>query len=334
MVDDYVQYRRSLKLVAGDATGNGLDLSNLRIVFTVTHAIVGQMPKSLEARIYNPAPQTVSRLQREFSQVSLEAGYSGHVAELFRGSIVQSRYVRDNPTDTYLAILATEADKTYSEATINTVIGAGWSHEDAANSYLQAVDDAQLKNVILPKTDTTGCRPKICYGMVREHTRILGHSTNTNWAVNGNNLAFYPLGGASAPLQGENDEVVALTPATGLIGMPQQITGGVSAQCLLNPRLQAGKRVMINLSDIIAARADVSYTAGANPNLVSGDSPNAINNPNVSGSQFAGLSQSGNYRIQFVDHSGDTRGNDWSSSITCTALDATSVLPTSLLRAG
>lgn len=334
MADDYLQYQRSLKMLAGDASGNALDLSNLRIVFTVTHAIAGQVPKSLEARVYNPSMQTVSQLQRAFNQISLEAGYKGHAGLLFRGTVVQTRYVRDNPTDTYLSILAMDADRAYSEGTVNVTIDAGWSHEQAAQSIQQAVAEYDIRKVVLPQTNTTGSRPKVCYGMFRDVARTLAASTNSTWGLNGNTLAFYPLNRSSAPLQGEGDEVITLTPSTGLLGMPQQVTGGVSARCLLNSRLEAGKRVIINMDDIISARADLSYTAGANPNLVSGGSANAINNPNVSGNQFIGLSPTGNYRVQFVDHSGDTRGNEWSSSITCTALDVSAVLPTSLLRAG
>lgn len=90
-----------------------LDLSTLRVQFTVRHASV-QTPKTLTARVTNVSKQTAAMVQQEFTQVSLSAGYVGALGLLFRGEVRQFRFGRESPTETYLDIIAADGDKAYS----------------------------------------------------------------------------------------------------------------------------------------------------------------------------------------------------------------------------
>ena len=50
------QFLRECSLVASDDTGDTADLSNLRVVFRITHGIQST-PRLLSARVYNPSPE-------------------------------------------------------------------------------------------------------------------------------------------------------------------------------------------------------------------------------------------------------------------------------------
>ncbi len=100
------------------------------------------------------------------------------------------------------------------------------------------------------------------------------------------------------------NQAVVLNSKTGLVGQPEQTNDGIKARCLLNPMLKIGGKVQINEKDVAQAKlADTSKDAQAN--------------------KPADIAADGFYRLLVVEHSGDTRGNDWYSDLVCLDIDAT-----------
>ena len=95
-------------------------------------------------------------------------------------------------------------------------------------------------------------------------------------------------------------EIVELTPASGLVETPTQTQTGISAKCLLNPRLKIGNLVKINSQDI--NQAEGSFDSWQRP-----------------------LASNGQYRIIKLKHTGDTMGNAWYSEIE--AISQAGILP-------
>jgi hypothetical protein len=306
---DTRQYLRSCSLIVGDASGNGLDLSTLRIQFQVTHASV-QTPKVLFARISNVSKATAGTVQKEFTRVILSCGYNGALAKLFDGQIRQIKFGRESPTDTYLDIIAADGDQAYSTGFINQTNAAGWKAPDIQSQIVAATSGLGLTAGTAPPDTAAGVRPKVMFGPIRDHCRILARSTGTSWSIEDGALNFAPLNQPSGAST-QSQSAIVLSPSTGLIGIPKQTLDGVEATCLLNPRIKADRYVKIDSSLIAAATVDTSYAGVNGGNLT------------VTGSQqsVAGLSPSGTYRVVFVDHIGDTRGNDWYSTASCFADD-------------
>jgi hypothetical protein len=298
------QYLRSASLIVGDASGNGLDLSALRLVFTVRHSSV-QTPRTLEARISNVSKATAGTVQKEFTRVILSCGYNGALAKLFDGQIRQIKFGRESPTDTYLDIIAADGDQAYSTGFINQTLAAGWKAPDIQSQIVAATSGLGLTAGTPPPDTAAGVRPKVMFGPIRDHCRILARSTGTSWSIEDGALNFAPLNQPSgASTQSQN--AIVLSPSTGLIGIPKQTLDGVEATCLLNPRIKADRYVKIDSSLIAAATVSTDYQAVKN-------NPNQVENG--SSGYIKGLSPSGTYRVVYVDHIGDTRGNDWFSTI-------------------
>jgi hypothetical protein len=91
---------------------------------------------------------------------------------------------------------------------------------------------------------------------------------------------------------------VKLNVDNGMIGTPQQTNEGVNVKCLLNPNIKVGGRIEINNSSIARLKIDLSV-AGTSSNVP------------------ALLSNDGNYFVLVAEHSGDTRGVDWYTSMVC-----------------
>lgn len=304
--------------MVGAASGQGLDLSTLRIQFTVSHASV-QTPKTLVARISNVSRTTAATVQKEFTRVILSAGYEGSLGKLFDGQIRQIKFGRESPTDTYLDIIAADGDQAYSQGFINQVLAPGYTAADVHREIVSAASGLGLTAGTPPPANQAGIRPKVMFGPTRDHCRVLAASTGTSVSISDSALNFALLDAARNPSR----QAVTLSPTTGLIGIPKQTLDGVEATCLLNAQIMADSYVTIDSntnaskgpSTVAQASVETSYANINAGNLTGTGSQQTV----------AGLSPSGTYRVVFVDHVGDTRGDPWYSTMSCFADDGNAV---------
>lgn len=292
------QYLRACKLIVATAGGSGLDLSGLHIKFSIKKADA-QTPNTAEIRVYNVAETTVARIRKEFSRVVLQAGYEANLGVIFDGNIKQVRFGRENGTDTYIDIAAGDGDDAYNYAVVNTTLAAGASQRDQINAAASPMSERGVKPGYIGETgETKLARGKVMYGMARDYMRQSAEASDTTWSIQDGKLQFVPNTGVLP------NQAVVLNSKTGLVGQPEQTNDGIKARCLLNPMLKIGGKVQINEKDVAQAKlADTSKDAQAN--------------------KPADIAADGFYRLLVVEHSGDTRGNDWYSDLICLDIDAT-----------
>ncbi len=286
------QWIRQCRLVVGDGS-EGLDLSELRIRFTVRQAMVGT-PGHADIIVTNLSDETANLIQKEFTKVVLDAGYEGNMATIFEGEIVQKRKGRENPTDTYLSILAKEGQKAYSHAVISKTLAAGHTFKDQVDACLEALKPfgivagyiADLGGFKMP-------RGRALFGMVREQLRDIAKATDTSWRIQGGKLNIVKNKGT---LPGS---AIVLNSQTGMVGMPTQTMEGIEVKCLLNPEIKPGCRLQIDEASIQRQQMSIATAAQGQNFLV----------PDIASDGF--------YKVIAVNNSGDTRGNDWYSDIVC-----------------
>lgn len=299
MTENALQYIRACKLIIADSGGNGLDVSSLRIVFTVKKADA-ETPNAAEIRVYNMAPETAARIKKEFSRIILQAGYESNFGTIFDGNIKQVRYGRENGTDTFLDIAAGDGDDAYNFAIVSQTLAAGSTQRQqvqaCADSF--AAHGTGAGYIGGDMTGTRLPRGKVMYGMARDYLRRSAETTGTSWSVQDGKLQFVERGGL---LPGQ---AVLLTSKSGLIGTPEQTEGGIRATCLLNPLLKIGGKVKIDEESIMEAR------------LPDSEGKDEVNKP-------ASINADGLYRLLTVEHRGDTRGQDWYSELVCLDVDET-----------
>lgn len=304
------QWIRKVGLIvfSGD---KGLDLSDFRIRFRTQAASV-ETPNAVSIRIYNLASSTVKRIQGEFSQVTLNAGYQGgNYGVIFQGTIKQYRIGRESATDNYLDILASDGDLGYNQGFVNTTLASGHTLEDVTKAAsagmpettLASTQDIQFSgggNFLNPQL-----RGTVLFGMARLHLRNVASTLNASWSIQGGAVTFLPNTGY---LPGE---AVKINVGTGLIGMPEQTDEGINIRCLLNSRIRVGSLVQLDNNELQRL-----MSSGGNP----------YNTPynQRAGIQFnAPLSGDGTYMAFGIEHEGDTRGHDWYTNLVCLAVDKT-----------
>ena len=303
---DGQQYLRkvSLVLVEGD---KGLDLSDLRITFK-TSSMDEQSPNAAVIRVYNLSADTLRSIPGEFHQVVLQAGYEDNFVVIFQGEIKQFRIGRENGTDVYLDILASDGDFGYSYSTINSSLAAGARGKDVLAAALGAMAPFGItmgKNGLPEEFGGTFPRGKVMYGMNRAVIRLMTKGQNARWSIQNGQINITPLDGY---LPGQ---IVDLNGQTGLIGRPEQTIDGVFAKCLLNPKIQIGGLVRLD---------NKAVNQTVNPNK--GDKFIMPHDQWASaGLLYANVTTDGLYRTYVIEYEGDTRGQPWYANLTLLAIN-------------
>jgi len=293
------QYLRKCSLIVSE-NGSGIDLSQMRIVFKTTQSDV-QTPNTAVIRVYNLSDKTAKSVQKEFTAVRLQAGYeTGAFGTIFDGTIKQVRRGRENPTDTYLDILAADGDKAYNQGVISKSLAAGATAEDERNALIDAF--GLPKGYVADLPPGAAQRGQVKYGMARDHMRDLANTNGMTWSIQNGQIQMIPNTGYRP------GTAVVLNSNTGMIGLPVQTEGGILVKCLLNPNIKIGSLLQIN-------------NASIQRDLIGGKLLNAPGRLEELSGFRPKVTDDGFYRVYVNEFEGDTRGTPWYNDITCLAVD-------------
>lgn len=310
------QFIRKATLIVSSGT-SGLDLSDFRFRFQIQQADQ-QAPDTLRVRVYNLAESTVRQIQKEFTTVTLQAGYeNGNFGIVFQGTIKQYWRGKERNIDSFLEITAADGDEFYNFAVVCQSVAAGQTPQQV----LQNIFAAGPHSPGLPfATDVNGlvggipaqalARGKVQFGMARDYARDWSRKYGYQWSIQNGQMVVVPLTGYRP------GEAVQLSSTTGLIGIPEATNDGVHARALLNPLIRVGCLVQI-------AQSDLNTLTVKQLGLTWQGLPSA-----------AITTSAGFYRVLVAEFTGDTRGQEWYVDLTCLAVDISSTPDTSVKAYG
>lgn len=305
-----LQWNRKCKLTI-QINGSGpeaLDLSDFKIVFNVGQPDVNT-PKYAEIYIYNVSLETMNLLAgvdnlNTDNQVLLEVGYGDEaLTTLFKGTVFQYRRGRDNPTDTWLCVLALSSDKTVNYQTISETIPAGSTINNMKDQLLAGYQQAGLQLGESPELSSQQLiRGRVVFGSL--HENMLQFAKENECAIS------VADGGITMSL---NDryitlhDVQVLSAETGMIGMPQLTSEGLKVNCLLNPKMVYAGRVQVDMTNLQTEAYDIQYGQQEVDQI--------FKNPKLA------IGAEGVFVILSVIHRGDTRGNQWITELICKSIN-------------
>jgi archaellin len=292
---------RKINLTVYEASGSGIDLSNMRIVFTVKKT-TNASPNQLYARVYNLSKETQQKV-KSFHRVQLSAGYKSQFGMIFDGTVVLYVQGKENTVDTYIDIFAGDQEELLNNGSVILTWPAGTVPSQRVKDGLNQ-NGAKVGTIDMGKGEPKSLRSSTFVGMLRDLIRNQTNATASDFFVDNGEAQVIPREGYRA------GEAVVLKPTTGLVGMPQVTPQGIEARCLLNPKLRLGGLIKID-ADILS---NVPFQPGSSKpfdssqGLESGASfgPGAINQ-----FRFAATSPTGTYKIVLLEFTGDTRGTPW-----------------------
>lgn len=312
-LDETKQFLRKINLVLYDNSLNGIDLSELRIKFSIKRSD-NQTPNTADIRVYNLSEDTALKIFKTLSagsidsstglvanrgHVILQAGYQGNYGVIFQGNIKQIILGRESATDTFMDISAGDGANAYNYAIVNTTIRKGSTSMEqlVAASKPMGAQGVTLGSIgTMPTSQLV--RGKSMFGNSKDHIRRIAQTTNQGWSIQDGKITFIPKK-SYLPVS-----AVVLTSKTGMIGTPQQTNQGVNVKCLLNPLIQPGSRIKIDNKSVAKFKLNLTVVLSAE------------NYP-------APLTADGVYYVLIAEHSGDTRGIEWYTTISSLTIDIT-----------
>lgn len=277
-----------------------MDVSNLRCIFK-TKADINTYCQLGTLTVYNMNARTEKEVIEEGFQISIFAGYEdGQYGEIFTGDIIQIFRNRENGIDYRLEIIAMKGNSTFTANFCRTTLAAGSNPREIpavlANQSTKKFEvgtvSEEIPNQPLP-------RGKVLFGTPAKYLRDISvwHDAYC-WAGKDDKLEV-----RTCEQEIPEDNVLVLTPTTGLVGTPVYTDNGINIKMLLEPRLAPEYMVKID-NEIIQRQAlniDVNNKNGQ------------VNQQQVS--QQDQFDKDGEYQIFSIEHSGDTWGDDWTTTV-------------------
>lgn len=302
-----IQYIRKVTLLVEDGAGNVLDLSELRIKFSVKQSSA-ETPNAADILVYNLSPETAVQVRTQFKRVILQGGYNSNFGIIFQGNIKQVIIGIESATETFINIIAGDGDLAYNHAIVATTVAAGSTQNDVIRACEQVMAPLGVGGGGNATVDVPQVRPrgKVLFGNARNFLRDVAQTSQYSWSIQNEQLQFVRT---RSYLPGE---AVLITAQTGMVGAPQQTTQGVNVKALLNPYIKINGRIQLDNRTVQLLKIDLTLR------------PNGQTNVQMP------LPSNGVYFVLAVEHNGDTRGLDWYTNIICLYIDSTTTFVNSV----
>ena len=221
-----------------EGDGGTLEVEKLRMSFRVSKSLSGS-PNTAEIKIWNLSKENRYKIKREFDKATLEAGHvrAGNRGVIFNGFVRDVRHTRES-TDIVTTVECGDGDEGYRKGVISKTYPAGATPKEMIDDLLEAMPEVD-RGVIEGLDDLPAYpRPVTMYGSVVDELDKIGRTHQLYWSVQD---------GALEVIRGNRaiDEVVVISQASGMIGVPDITDNGIQVDVLLNPELRIGRTIEV-----------------------------------------------------------------------------------------
>ncbi|HHL9324426.1 TPA: hypothetical protein ACQ71P_001713 [Escherichia coli] len=344
-------WMRHFELQLVDENGQGIELSDFKVTFTIDWFNISSASRVGTIKIYNLSADTVNRITgQEFSKVRLIAGYDGIAPEvsasdvgtvrevdaadvgqsdgrnyglIFSGEIRYSVTGKDSPVDSYVLIQAADTDLAFATSITSQTLAAGYTVADVNRALMKDFEAKGATEGLTPEMPATVFpRGRVLFGMTRHLMDNVAGQCGATWQfVDG-----------QRQMVANNEyvhEAIVLNSATGLIGMPQQtIDNGINVRALINPNIRVNGLIQLDQASVYRTALSNNDIAMAGGQITD---QNTDGNITLSGTtaQPASIATDGVYIVRGIMYTGDTRGQAWYMDMMCEARGAADLVSSS-----
>lgn len=272
-----MQFDRVAVVDIGRAGESGLRLSSHRITFRVVKTDGGDA-NTLTIELYNLSRDSRAQIESTENKVVLSAGYSMDTVRVLAVGDVTSYHTDERGGNVVTTIEAGDGIRALTDTRVSISYDEGVS----ALSIVEDVAASLAVEAVDNLADLSGAyRNGYTFsGQAKHALDELAKRFDFDWSIQNGVLQLLPR------READTREIVVLTPETGMIGSPQTMD-------------DTGANIGANQQ-----AAGVTVTCQLQPRFVAGG---------VLELQSRGFN--GAYRITEIEHSGDTRGQAWTTTI-------------------
>ena len=280
-----------------------LDFSSYRVKFTISQAVLTQ-PCTATVRIYNVGPETAGKITAIGQPLIIEAGYESNHGQVFVGKVVWKSMGRETPTETFMELMATAGGFGHSFAVVSASIPSGADDAEVLEYVKKAYAEHDVKSIKTPELRKGGLpRGRVYFDSARNVFQELADNNALQWGYADEGIVAMPIKGISK----EDKNPIVLSPATGLESRPMITLSGLQVKARLNPNLNIGARILVDPKEIQTDSYNTSIVASV------------VDNTAVNGSME---DPNGLYKVLSRVHSGDTHGDEWTTTLVCEGVNA------------
>lgn len=278
------QFKRGYKLSVVTPEGKALVITDLRVRFEITKDLFGY-PNLGDIQIFNLSRDKVTAISQEFTLIELQVGYGGGLDTVFRGDI-RNIVNRREGVDTITQFYAGDGERATRDARISKTYAAGTSIKQIVKEIAETfkIPTAKLDGL---NTTRTNQRGQTIASASKDAMDKLADDYKFHWSIQDGELVTQ-----DRESYDKDNTVFNINRSTGMIGSPTITELGADVRTLMNPRLNPYRAVQITTPDAEINVGNLFFRTKV-PTL-----------------------GTGLFRINKVIHTGDTRGNDWTSAIT------------------
>jgi len=284
------QFKRSYSLTLSDGT-KARTITGLRVSFEIKQSLLS-FPNLAKIEIYNPNQDSLSIMQKRYSELTFNAGYAGNLRLLFKGQI-RNVFQKKVGADRIVTLFAGDGERDWQNSTFNKTLSENTTIKQVINKIAQSFTNTSigiLQGVDVPADKLRG---QTLSGPSKDILDKLAEDYGFQWSIQDGDLTVVPN---QKTLDGL--DVVLINQATGMVGSPTITQLGVNVTTLLNP-------------DLVPNRAFQVQSTSANVA--------------IGGLQFREIKRTsgeGLYKTFQVTFIGDTYGPSWFSTVEGRAVNA------------
>lgn len=254
---------------------NVADLSELRIAFAIKKTLTKE-PNTAEIRVWNLSAESRKAIAERHLPVTLSAGYAETIGVVFRGDLRFVSHERAG-ADWITKLACGDGEKVITESRISRSFGPGTPASQVLASVKTALAGLSAGNFDQALTGITGVFENgvALSGDAFAQAEKIARGRGFNLSIQDGALSLIPESGA------EVGTATLLTPETGMVGAPE----------IASPE-KPGAPVKVKVKSLLQA----SLRPGRVVDLRS--------------AAIAGL-----FRVDAVNHTGDTHGSEWFSDV-------------------
>ncbi len=276
-----------------------IDVSDLKCTFKCTYNADTALAVGTLV-VYNMNATTEAGIITEGFQFSIFGGYEqGQYGEIYTGDIVQVIRNREDGVNYRLEMIAVHGSAQFDRNWVKASVAAQATIRERAQAVLQKADTPLEEGEIsenLPEQPLP--RGRIFFGKPYKYLRDIAIANNAFFELNSEKKVNMTCINDEIP----EDMCLVLTPETGLVGTPKYTDNGIHIQMLLDARVKLRSLVKI----------DNSLIQGQ---LISIDPKMSEKSQGSQQNQQSVFDKDGEYMVLQIVHSGDTWGDDWTTSV-------------------
>jgi len=300
-------FNRTASLVIGKEGGKGKELAGLRFSFSIQKGAT-KSPNQCTVKIWNAAPETRALIEVIGNVLILKAGYSEDIGAttIFSGNVTRTLTVREGP-DWITELELQDGFMEFRDAKVSLAFGKGATVSQVLSAISKkfGLPVRTLPADVAKKTYPSGFA---FVGRVRDAMDKACENGGLEWSIQNREIQIIKKGGVF------KQKAYLLSPDTGLLGSPMQESKTMTEKA-------AAKEGITATQPGVRKTTERDKDGEVQEMLrVLGYKVKSLLQPLLEPGGYVQVKSKGIdgefFRIEELNHTGDTHGNEWHSELT------------------